>query len=98
MHQRFQEQQLGFRKVIVHQQYCFHLEIQAIDKVNHKNKDASSWWFFFTKLLGCPYVKEGRKAFREFIDVLKTWVFSECGENYEFSQLKCGCVLEGIDL
>lgn len=44
---------------------------------------------------GCPYVKEGRKAFREFIDVLKTWVFSECGENYEFSQLKCGCVLEG---
>lgn len=46
MHQRFQEQQLGFRKVIVHQQYCFHLEIYAIDKVNHKNKDASSWWFF----------------------------------------------------
>lgn len=44
---------------------------------------------------GCPYVKEGRKAFREFIDVLKTWVFSECGESYEFSQLKCGCVLEG---
>lgn len=43
-------------------------------------------------------MKEGRKAFREFIDVLKTWVFSECGENYEFSQLKCGCVLEGIDL
>ncbi|XP_056010469.1 uncharacterized protein LOC125679981 isoform X2 [Ostrea edulis] len=44
---------------------------------------------------GCPYVKEGRKAFREFIDVLKTWVFSECGESYDFSQLKCGCVLEG---
>ena len=63
-----------------------------ITKIKH-----SCVHFVFVTIIGCPYVKEGRKAFREFIDVLKTWVFSECGESYEFSQIKCGCVLEGTD-